>query len=134
MIELVKFILATSGLVMILNISKLFRPLREKISLWDLKNIKKRSINAMANVSDEQFPNWVQKAIKEKVHKNKKNYLSWFLNSIFSCSLCMGVWAGLFIFGLKYIPYGYGDIISYMCIGACSSLLLVTFYQFLEKK
>lgn len=132
MTELLKFILGTAGLVMVLNISKLFKPLREVISRWDAQSITNRSLNAKANVSDEQFPKWVENAINNKMHKKKKNYLSWFFNSIFSCSLCMGVWAGLFMYVVIKLPYG--DILEYMCIGSCASLLLVTFYQFLEKK
>lgn len=132
MVDLIKFVLSVSGLVMVLNISKLFKPLREAINKWDAVSNQKRSINHMANGVDETYPRWVEKAVIDKVHKNRKNYLSWFLSSIFSCSLCMGVWAGLVVYLVKLTAYGY--ILEYMCIGACASLLLVTFYQFLEKK
>jgi hypothetical protein len=133
MTELVKFILSTAGLVMILNISKLFKPLREVISKWDAEANQKRSINAMLeNMADEAFPGWVKKAIDSKVHKNKKNHLAWFLNSIFTCSLCMGVWAGMAMYFIRFVPYH--EFIEYACIGSCCSLILVTFYQFLEKK
>jgi hypothetical protein len=133
MIELIKFILSTVGLVMILNISKLFKPLREKISSWEYNTNGKSKISSLSSISDDEFPNWVKKAVDyHKTNKVKKNRLAWFFNSIFSCSLCMGVWAGLFIYLKNYIPYT--EVIDYMCIGSCVSLILVTFYQFLEKK
>lgn len=133
MLELTKFILSTAGLVMILNISKLFKPLREAISKWEASSNQKKNISDMlANGVDEAFPGWVKKAVDSKVYKSKKNHLAWFLNSIFTCSLCMGVWAGIAIYFIQFVPYH--EFIEYACIGSCCSLILVTFYQFLEKK
>lgn len=86
----------------------------------------------LAKGVDEAFPGWVKKAVDDKVHKNKKNYIAWFFNSIFSCSLCMGVWAGAFMYVIKSLPFF--EVLQYACIGSCCSLVLVTFYQFLEKK
>lgn len=86
----------------------------------------------MIDSVDEMYPGWVQAAIDNKVYKKKKNKLAWFFNSIFTCSLCMGIWAGAFMYLAKYLPYY--EILQYACIGSCCSLVLVTFYQFLEKK
>ena len=105
--ELITFILTAAGLVMILNMSKLFKPLRDAITMAYLRSIKRKTI---------MFPYW-------------------FLNSIFECALCMGVWASLVVFLVnQYAPKVVSLGLGYVCIGSCCSLFVMSIYQLIERK
>lgn len=96
--NLIIFILATAGLVWILNKSKLFKGWREFLSL--------------------------------KV-KASKNILWWFLDSIHSCSGCMGVWAGLIVYVL--IKFNI-EIVLYAFIASICSVFIISLWQKIESR
>lgn len=69
--------------------------------------------------------------ISERYLKNQDNLFWWFSHSLFDCSGCMGVWmsgATYYLIFINPVPFIY-----YSFIGAICSVVIITFYQKLEK-
>lgn len=97
--KFILFALSTIGLVTITNLSSLFKPIREFVSLWAV---------------------------------TVPGFLSWFFNSILSCSYCMGVWVGLFI---STAIYGLSPVIAlYGFSGSFLAGFAVTIIQYFNRK
>lgn len=89
------FISSASGLVLVLNKSMLFKPLREYFS------------------------------------RKKDNKVWWFVNSLFMCSLCMGVWVSLPVYFVLNTEYYW---IMYAFSGALFAYFLTTIMETLARK
>ncbi len=114
MIDLLVFILSTAGLSWIFTKSKIFKPLREKITLR------------------KQIYEITKKSIITELANNKLNLkLYTFLDNILNCHGCFGFWAGLICYLLMLLNL---EIILYAFIGSISSLLLIGLFNFLERK
>lgn len=77
--QFIIFILASTGLTLVLVKSKLFMPIRVKVT------------NAFLELKDIG----VLENRKLKVSEIIRLTTLWFLDSILNCSLCMGVWTSL---------------------------------------
>lgn len=95
--NLLEFALTVTGLVMILNISSLFAPIRDYV---------------------------------KEAYKKRQIVLWWFLNSIFQCALCMGVWASIVVFGINlYCPTMIATAFNHVCIGSMASMLIISAHK-----
>lgn len=93
--DFVIFIISTSGLVLILNKSVLFKPLRNYIS------------------------------------SQKENLFWWFLNSLFGCSLCMGVWVSIPVWFIQKTDLYF---ISYAFAGALMAHIFSILTEMINRK
>jgi hypothetical protein len=112
---MIKLILVTAGIAWIFTRSKIFKPLREFLSL-------KQNLYSIA--------------IKSTEFRNKKNNLKYnfytFWDNLFECHGCFGFWvAGVVSVYLKNFTC---EIWMDMCIGSISSLILISLAIFLEKR
>ena len=112
--NLIIFILASAGLTWMLTRSKLFKPLREKITI-------KRQVLSIS-----------VKAIETKGFSTTiKHKFYWVLDELLGCYGCTGAWMGAIIYLLQKCN---AEIIIYICIASITSQILVLLVQFLEKK
>jgi hypothetical protein len=111
--RLIIFILATSGLSWILVKSKLFRPYREYITL--------------------QY----RESAKEIGSFNLFSYLRYrvlqIFNEVFNCIGCIGFHSGVLNYLLLYSVCDY-NILCFGFMGSMVSLLVVSLYEFLNKR
>jgi len=97
--RLLIFILCTSSISWIIVNSKLFQPIREAITT---KRIKTQI--ELSNSITKMF--------------------YWYLDGLFGCVGCMGVYSGFFSYCILYKTFSV-EIIAYSLSGAMASLLMV---------
>jgi len=117
MLELLKFILATSGLSWIAVYSTLLTPFRSWLS-------HKRKCFSIAMKSPEM--KGVITTIKYKVY--------WFFDEIFNCHKCFSFWSGIINFVLMFGMSSIFDIFVGGLIGLMGTLLVIALYEFLNKR
>ncbi len=86
MVYLSIYLLATAGLSVIVTKSMLFKPLRD-----------------MFKLSEEKLNDW--KFSNKPLKANEK--IRMFFHKLLTCSLCFGVWAGLFLYWAMKSEWGY---------------------------
>jgi len=113
--ELILFIFATAGLSWILVKSKLFKPLREYLTL---SYQQQKEVVSTKGIS---------------VYQGIKLYVFYFFDSIFNCEGCMGFWVGIINCWLitKNIDLG---ILAYGFAGSIISLLIIALFNYLNRK
>lgn len=113
--KLILFTFATAGLSWILVKSKLFKPLREWLTMSYQKQIDVVSKGGFLGV------------------KGIKLYVLYFFNGIFNCEGCMGFWTGMVNYWLiaKSVDLG---ILVYGFAGSIVSLLIIALFNYLSKK
>jgi Protein of unknown function (DUF1360) len=111
--KVILFILATSGLSWILCKSKLFKAMREYFS----------------EVAESIE---VEKSFNKKIFPGKET-LIWTITSLFSCVGCFGFWTAQFNYVLIFKQVDI-EMIAFGFIGSITSLLIVSYISFLERK
>lgn len=112
--NLLIFILSVSGFSWIVTRSKIFKPLREKVS-------HKKNIYEIA----------VKSTMMKCVNNNFKLKAFTFMDGLMECWGCFGFWAGI----ACYLIQLYGiNIILYAFVGSISSLLVIGLINFLDRK
>ncbi len=111
--DLIIFILSSSGLTWILCKSKLFKKMRESISL-----AYKESVKNMGSMTMLKF--------------FKYKFL-WAINEIFNCPGCMGFWAGVVVYIIQNEEVK-RVILCYGFMGSIASLIIIQFYEYLNRR
>ncbi len=97
--KLVIFIIASIGLTMIATRSELVKPLRVRIT-----------------------------AARKRTERSIKYAVLWFLDEIFNCSLCFGVWGGMVVYIIIYRDFSWNIAI----FGLISSMASYTFAEVVD--
>lgn len=107
------FLLSCAGLVLILNKSTLLKPVREYIS-------KKNQMHLSIKTANNIF-------------KYIWFWIVYFLDKLFTCSLCMGFWSGALMY--SWVNRGIDfDILPIALASAATSHLWVSLVQYLDRK
>ncbi|MCK5644238.1 MAG: DUF1360 domain-containing protein [Gammaproteobacteria bacterium] len=100
---IVVFLLASSGMSIIVTKSYIFKPLRDFIDIGDDAKI--------AIAKNEFLPNVAQR-MRMSVHK------------LITCPLCFGFWAGAIVYPLIHTEIGY-----VFCLMLCASIVSMITYS-----
>ncbi len=113
--KLILFAFAAAGLSWILVKSKLFKPLREWLTLSYQKQIDVVSKGGILGI------------------KGIKLYVLYFFNGIFNCEGCMGFWSACMSYLLIYKELDL-IIFAFGFAGSIISLLIIALFNYFSKK
>lgn len=111
--DILLFVLAVSGITIILNKSALFKPVREYVS--------SKYVVKYLDIRDKNYG------------LQKTNKLWWFPNALFTCHTCMSVWIGILAYSVKYNSVNI-DMFLYSFSATAFTTVLFSLIQMLDRK